>query len=619
MSRTQKIAYFGLPMLFCLGVHWLALKMWFFTDDFAWLGLRMDVHTPADLIQVLFGPQAQGTVRTLSERLFFLVFSSIFGLHSPPFRVWVFLTQFANIALLIQITRRLTGSPLAAFLAPVLWSANAGIALSISWSSAYNEVAFAFTVLLGFRLFLLYIDTGRLRFWIWQWVVFLLGFLVLELNVMYPALICGYALCFARRHLLKSLFLFIPSVLFTVIHFGFIPANTGSYYKMYFDSEVFAALGNYWVYALGAMRDPAQDWRPAWLGLAVTLAISVALAIPVVAALRRRDWLPAFLLGWFLVMILPVLPLKNHFTIYYITVPAIGIAILAAWALARISGRPAAVTATVLAALYLMLSIADIRMTERYYYDRSRKIKYLMTGIQALPASTLQGKSILLKGIDSDLFWIAFPDNPFRLLGIYRYYLVPGSEKAIERHPEWTDVSQFAIDEDEADVLLRTHRAAVLELNGRRVRDLTPAYAAAASADYAARHPGFVDVADPFYQSRLGAGWYAVEGAFRWMPKTASVSLAGPQRAGQVLEVTGYCPAVVLAKGPLDVVFLAGGIKIGAATLKQANQAFDLRFPLPAELVGKSPIEITVEVSRVTLLSNDVRPLGLIFGTFAVR
>src|SRR5258706_3463848 len=122
-------------MLFCLTLHWLALKTWFFTDDFAWLGLKLEVQSPFDLVHVLFSPQAQGTVRTLSERLFFLVFSWIFGLESPPFRIWVFLTQFASIVLLIKITRRLTGSAVAGFLAAILWCVTAGLAYALVQSA----------------------------------------------------------------------------------------------------------------------------------------------------------------------------------------------------------------------------------------------------------------------------------------------------------------------------------------------------------------------------------------------------------------------------------------------------------------------------------------------------
>src|ERR1700681_231629 len=89
----RRVAYYGVPMLFCLAVHQLALKTWFFQDDFAWLALRLDISSPSDLLQALFAPKAQGTIRTLSERLSFLTFSSLFGLNIVPFKVWTFLTQ----------------------------------------------------------------------------------------------------------------------------------------------------------------------------------------------------------------------------------------------------------------------------------------------------------------------------------------------------------------------------------------------------------------------------------------------------------------------------------------------------------------------------------------------
>ena len=223
-ARIRGIAYYAIPMLFCTAVHWLALKTWFYGDDFAWLGLGLRIHSAHDLLVVLFRPEAQGTIRTLSERLFFLIFSSAFGLAAPPFRIWVLMTQFANIALLIQIARRLTGSSAAGFLAGVLWTANAGLALALSWTSAYNEIACAFCMLLAFRLFLLHIDTGKRKYWIWQWIVFLLGFGALELNVVYPALAAGYALFCARGYLRKTLYLFVPSIIFVLFHFTVVPS-----------------------------------------------------------------------------------------------------------------------------------------------------------------------------------------------------------------------------------------------------------------------------------------------------------------------------------------------------------------------------------------------------------
>ncbi len=618
-SRSRRLAYYGLPMLFCLAVHWLALKMWFFTDDFAWLGLRLEINTPADIVHVLFSPQAQGTVRTLSERLFFLVFSIIFGIESPPFRVWVFLTQFANIYLLIRIARRLTGSAAAGFLASLLWTANAGLARAIGQSAVYNEIAFAFVILLAFHLFLRYIDTGQLKYWIWQWVVFLLGFGILELNVIYPALAAGYALCCARSYLRRTLPLFIPSILFTAVHFILVPPPTDGYYKLHFDSGIFSTFLHYWTYALGALRDGKFDWRPLWLGWTTVVLITVTLIVFLFRKLRARNWLALFLLGWFVVALLPILPLTTHFTEYYLTVPAIGLSILAAWALTSSTRTTATVVAATLTCLYFALAIGDSRMTERYFYDRSRRMKYLIKGLES-QQRIQPHPTILLSGIDNDLFWTGFCDDPFRLIGISRVYLVPGSEKRIEVHPEWgCNSDRFNLSPDDAVPLLRKHEAAVFELDKKLVRDVTQSYLAAASLEFAARHPEFVDLADPTYVSHLGPTWYPAEEDFRWMPKTGTVKIGGPQEAGRVLDVNGYCPAILVAQGPVTILFRADDVEIGTATLKQPDQRFNLQFPLPPELVGRPMVQIEIEVSRTTQAPGDSRDLGMVFTTFTIK
>ena len=60
----------------CLILFWRVPLTWFPNDDFAWLGLPLEVHSARNLFTVLFTPKAQGTIRVLSERLFFLTFSS---------------------------------------------------------------------------------------------------------------------------------------------------------------------------------------------------------------------------------------------------------------------------------------------------------------------------------------------------------------------------------------------------------------------------------------------------------------------------------------------------------------------------------------------------------------
>jgi hypothetical protein len=613
VKRTALL--YGFPILFCLVVHWLDLKTWFLGDDFAWLGLRLELHTPRDLVHILFRPEAQGTVRTLSERLFFLIFYSLFGLHAPPFRIWAFFTQFVNIVLLVRIASRLTGSKIAGPIAAMLWTANAGLAMALGWSAAYNEIAFAFFVLLAFYLFLRHIDTGETKYWIWQWVVFLLGFGALELNVMYPALAAAYALFCARPYFRKTLFLFIPSVLFTAVHFIFVPAPTDPYYQMHLASSV-GMLFAYWGFAIGALRNAPVDWRPLWFGLCTVIFISSGLALFSWRKLRTGNLLPLFFIGWFVVVILPVLPLSHHFTEYYVAVPAIGLALLGAWAVVEARGL-ALVIAILLAAFYLTVSIADIHSAEKFNYERARRVKYLVTGLEALPKADA-AKKLLLAGINNDLFWSGLYGDPFRLIGLSQIYIVPGSEENIDPHPEWGGISRFVMSPQEAVLAVKSHQAMVLQLEGRHLRDVTNIYLPKLEQALNGKSFDRVDVANPNNASRLGPTWYPSESGFRWMPKTATLTIVRPAQTGQVLKVKGYCPAAVVAAGPLEVSFRAEGVSIGAASLRQPDQ-FQWQFPLPSQLIGQSTMELEIEVSRTTQVAGDPRVFGLTFGTFTIE
>ncbi len=594
--RTRWVFY-AVPILFCIAVHWIALKTWFRADDFAWLGLHLDIWSPHDFFDVLFGWRAQGTIRTISERLYFLTFSWLFGLNALPFRIWAFLTQIANIVLLMRITRHITGSTRAAFLAPILWSANAGLAIALNWSSAYNEICFAFFLLLAFYLFL----TEQ---WVAQWIVFLLGFFVLELNVMYPAIAAGYALCCARQHLRSALYLFIPSGLFTVLHFLYAPKTTDPSYMLHLDWAIPVTLWKYWSFATGAARPDQVDWRPLWLGIALSVIVTVAL----IAFAIRRGRTGAFLLAWFVIVLLPVLPLREHFTEYYLTVPTLGLAILGAWALGRKS-------AYALALIYVVVSATDIHGVDQFFYAHARWMKRIVQGLEA-NRSVDAGKTVLFSGVTNDIFWSGFGDDPFRLIGLYHVvYLTPGSEKAIDPHPEWGGISRFVISLDDTVKALKSNQATVYNVNANGIRNVTGTYKVIAMAQYLSEHRDFVDTGDPDYASRLGAGWYPIENHSRWMAKSATVQLSGPTRPGQMLLVTGYCPATV----PIVLSLRADQYLLGSATLRNPSKPFSLQLPMPSELTGKYAIEIQVEVNHTITPANDPRPLGLIFGKFRIE
>src|SRR6266481_274460 len=108
-SALSTAAFWLVPPLLCLAIYGRGLAAWFQADDFAWLALRLHVHDWPSLREALFAPMAQGTIRLWSERAFFMGLESLFGLNAVPFRVVVFLTQCANLALLAAVTRRITG------------------------------------------------------------------------------------------------------------------------------------------------------------------------------------------------------------------------------------------------------------------------------------------------------------------------------------------------------------------------------------------------------------------------------------------------------------------------------------------------------------------------------
>lgn len=604
--KFRRWAFYGVPMLFCLTVHWIGLKTWFRTDDFAWLGLNLDVQGWRDWVDVFFGPRAQGTIRTLSERAYFVAFAQIFGLHALPYRIWEFLTAFADIALIAWITRRLTGSAWAGLVAAMLWPANAGLAIPLNWSSAYNELCCAFCMLLAFAMLLRYLETGQERFWVLQWIAFLAGFGALELIVTYPAIASLYTWLFDRRRFARTLWLFLPSVLFTLFHFAYIPASTDPSYKMHFDAQIFTTLARYWAFTVAASRPEVLDWRPVWLGVSLALLIAAG----VIAIGWRRPRLALFFVAWFLMPLAPLLPLSSHFSDYYVTIPAVGFAMLGG--LAAVEFPRTAIPVLLLAAV---VGVCDIRVADNFFYPRTRSMRKLMTGLMAR-RDTYQGKTVLLTGVDDELFWAGFLDDPFRLIGLRQIYLAPGSGNTVEAHPEWGDIAKFKLPLDTAVDQLRQGRAVVFAMGGDgNLRDATESYTAVAGLAYLDAHPNKVDVGDPFYASRLGAGWYEQDKGFRWMGKEASVRIGG---TGRALSVKGYCPAAVLAKGSVELTVIADGVKLGVIRLHEPDKPFAGNFDLPESVRTGHMMEVKIQASRTVRIGSDSRPLGAIFGVFEV-
>lgn len=619
MIRLRNAALWVLPIVFFAWMYWFGLRAWFQQDDFAWLSQGLSIVTWRDFVESLFTPRAQGTIRPWSERLFFISFYHWFGLDHRPYHFWVGVTQVANLLLLQSITLKITRSRLAAVAAPVIWLANAALATPLSWLSAYNEILCSFFLLAAFRLLLQWIETGRMRWFWYQLGVFVLGFGALELNIIYPALATIWCHLTARSHLKRTLWLFPISAAYAVIHFTVAAKPTDGPYARYWDASMIQTFLHYCGTALaGGLILP--HWRvPSWSWEAAAWILGLAAIAYAVWAWRRGERLPVFGIVWFMCAIGPVLPLRDHLTSYYVTVPSMGLALLAA-----VSIRDAfrntwwsRVTVLVLVLIHLTLSIPVNRRETRWRWERGHRIRVLVEGMER--AHELHpGKMILLTGMNSELFWSGLYDGPNRLYGATEVYLAPGEEESIDLHPDLGDVTQLVCSKGVAARALSKGHAVVYQVEQTALRNITHRYQRSIPADWRDLRPKMVNAGLAIHAEDLGAGWHPSDQDWRWMSRRAEVRLSGPTEPSERLLVSGYCPESILDK-PVRLTVRADGRQLGELEITRLNSTFESTFSLPKDLLGRSEILVELSVDRTATLPGDGRELGLVFGRIGIR
>jgi hypothetical protein len=436
-------AWWILPPAFALWVYWSGIFAWFQQDDFVWLHLLATVHNARDLFWAVFRPAQHGTWRPLPERVYFITLQYLFGYNALPYRILSFVTQCANFALVAVITRRLSGSRLAGLLAAVFWIACWQLIVVMSWSSEYILPACGFCILLALYLFLRFAETGARRSWRWCCGVFLAGFLMMESNIVLPLLAISYAFLYARPFLRKALLLLIPSALYGFAHVMIANRHGMGIYAMHIDLSVVSTLASYLVHAFKVDEIDSFTALPAWYSPVAAVVFGVALGAFVLWRTIRRDWLPLMLVAWFVFLLAPVLPLRDHVVAYYLTLPMIALSMLAAVAVARAwnlsSSLPVAIgaraLATILAIGFLVESVPVAKGGTAWWADNShtdeKLVRYVFRLHERRPEAI-----IVLRNVDSLLFWTGMAHYPF-LNGRGSYvYLASGSESGIETRPE---------------------------------------------------------------------------------------------------------------------------------------------------------------------------------------
>jgi hypothetical protein len=570
-----------LPVLLLLALYWPAVTGWFFQDDFGWLNLHHDVHSAGDLAGALFAPKAHGNMRPLGENAYWLVFPAVFGASALPLHIAGFLTQAASLLLLGGVVRRLTGSRLAAFAAQILWMANAGLAPAMGWLSIYNQLLSAFFFLLAFYFLLRYVESERPAYWVCQWIAFVLGLGALESNVVYPALAGLYALLFARPLLRKVAPMFAVSAAAVWVHFHFAPPAASGAYAIHFDARVFATAWTFWAWGLGPM--------PPW----VTVLLTVAVGVLIASAIRKGKYGALLGLAWFVIPLLPYLALPGHKMDYYLAVPAIGIAMMGAFALAdgwnaRAPGRM--VTAACLL-VYLGASLPKSLTVARWEHARGERLENLVLGVEEVRARAPR-KTILLEGIDTGFFWSGIADLPFRAFALPHVYLAPAEFVSIQAGRDL--LSKYILPAALARRDLDNGTALLYRFDGEMLRR--------ASGDTvpAENEPRFVNIADDVFRDYIGQGWSGGPRGLRQMKGAATVRIGGPHAAADHLYIG------VFETHDFHLSVSANGFELPVELAYRNIDLSEYRATLPAPALGWTAMEVSLQADQSPLLFGYV-------------
>jgi hypothetical protein len=620
--RAVSLFWWLVPVLFLLWIDRYGIRCWFMQDDFAWLGLLRSVPESRTLLNALFAPEAQGTIRPLSDRGFFLLFESLFGLEALPFHIWVYLTLAADGILLGWITRRITGSLAAGVVAPVLWVANSAVAPVLSWSSAYNEALCPLFLLSALALFIRFVETGRWIFWWWQLVVFTLGFGALEINVVYPALAAAYALAIARLPVRRTarilLPLFVISCVYFFVHRAAAPLPSSGMYAVHLDARVFATLSKYWY---SALIPKIWSGRGHHRELIVYWGLSAALGASLIRETARARFVVLFGALWFLVALAPMLAIPDHVTDFYLTIPLIGFAIMGAWSmvLAWREHKVVGIAAALAAVYWVSIMSQGSLEVSRWWLARTSEVRAMVLGVSAAHAAH-PGKVIVLDGVTTNLFNNAVGASAFYPLGVDYVYLTPGSEDSIHPNVDAELLPAIALEPAVMKNAVTHDDVVVYSVLSDHLRNITEAYERSALPRFSLdkSEPRRIDAGNPLFAHWLGPEWLRPESGTRWMPGHATVRLGGPESVNDKLLLSGYCPEQLLEAGPLHISVAVDGIPLRGAEIGNPENAFRRLFDVPSSLTGKQSVEISIAVDRV-LHDAGGRELGLVFGTIGFQ
>jgi hypothetical protein len=460
----------ALPIALCFAIYWPGLTAWFQLDDFWWMSRLGAIHRDG-FWQALTEAPGHGTYRPVSETVFFMIFEALFGWRALPFRIFVFATQSLNLILVGALAKRMWNARLASLIAPLVWVAHTSLAGPLSWTSSYNQILGSTFLLAELLLFARWIETGKRSTMVWQWVLFLVGFGVIETNLVHPLHALAWVLCVApserRRELARrTIPLFAASVIFTIAHLALVPRRP-PYTLSGTVGEMLHSAWGYWMWTVMPMQRLYENTRAVHHVIAA-LALAAALLFTAWRA-RTGDRRPLVAWIFYLAALAPYLPMVAQRMPAYLTIPSIGIGLLVAGAVVTLRERRVAMASVALAiGAYLFFMIPCGYRDTRDAALRTHAVERVIGGI--LDLRRVRKTPILVDDVSDTVYNFGFGMSPFLCLHIHDVYLTPQAISALRPEPWAAKPSEMAANPDD---LQRWHDAGTLLVLSAREDRLT--------------------------------------------------------------------------------------------------------------------------------------------------
>lgn len=378
LSNSRAVLLVIVSIALSLALYLEVFSYYFFQDDFNEIILSRAQNFQQFLHLFRFIDERAG-YRPLGLQIYFSMSHSLFGLNPLAFKMVAYLFLLGSYYLIVTLVTKIAGNRYVGFLTGTFWLLSSIHFMPLAWAAGAWLLIGTFFFLLAARFFLEYIESNKTKYYVLSFSAFILTAGSFEFFISWPIIFGFYHYFILKNKILKSLKLFTPFILTTLIYVFIrrfiVSLPSISEYNLALNLESLRVL--FW-YLLWTFNVPEEFKKQALTHLLVfnktfllefwqlviktflstAIVFTFTIIVPLVYVFKKKisvNYKIIILsLVWFLASILPMLLLPNHTFSMYLTLPAIGVYFLISYLLISLKKQ------------YLILTILIIWLFSSY-------------------------------------------------------------------------------------------------------------------------------------------------------------------------------------------------------------------------------------------------------------